>query len=57
MGHMMPMDHNSLTSNRPPGSLQFIALELAICAAYVLYRFVELPSRSLAARISYGKAR
>jgi peptidoglycan/LPS O-acetylase OafA/YrhL len=41
----------------PPGSLQFIALALAICAAYVLYRLVELPSRSLASRISYGKAR
>ena len=41
----------------PAGSLQFIALALAICAAYVLFRLVELPSRSLAARISYGKAR
>ena len=41
----------------PAGSLQFIALALAIGAAYVLFRFVELPSRSLAARISYGKAR
>jgi peptidoglycan/LPS O-acetylase OafA/YrhL len=41
----------------PPGSLQFMALALAICSAYVLNRLVELPSRSLAARISYGKAR
>jgi peptidoglycan/LPS O-acetylase OafA/YrhL len=34
-------------------TVQFVALALAIGAAYLLYRLVELPSRHLAGRISY----
>ena len=37
----------------PKWSIQFIAVALAIGSAYLLYRLVELPSRTLAGRISY----
>ncbi len=37
-------------------TVQFAALGITICAAYLLYVSVELPSRRLAAKISYKSA-